>query len=148
MLAAFLAGSLLLDLAVGYGRAALVPEVGMADRYAILSLPGLVGAWFAWQLYGPARARAVAHGALLVAAVVLLPYNVERGEAWRDWYVAGAAAVNRDIDAGLGRDELVRRHGKYLMHWDDRRLAWGIDILRDEGVGPFARLREEPRATR
>jgi hypothetical protein len=61
----FLAGSGLLALAVGYGRSA--PPALMPGRYAILSVPALVAAWFAWERYGDRRPRLLVQGAVLGA---------------------------------------------------------------------------------
>jgi hypothetical protein len=141
-LLAFMGGCVLLALSVGYGRAALVPDVGMPSRYAILAVPAIAAASFAWERYGPARLRPWVQGAIVAAFLVALPFNVRDGWAARDWYVAGMTAVEHDVDAGVPRDELVRRHQRFLLHWDANRLAEGIDILHERGIGPFARMRE------
>jgi hypothetical protein len=31
------------------------------------------------------------------------------------------------------------------MHWDAKRLAWLIDVMQDEGLGLFARVRDTDR---
>ena len=136
-LSCFLAGCFVVSLAVGYGRAALVRTQGLPDRYALLAAPGLLAAWFAWELFGPARVRRVVQGALLAAVLVLLPLNVREGHEWRDWYTSGMRSVERDIDAGMTRDEIVVRNRDFLMHWDEKQLARNIDLLREKGIGPF-----------
>jgi hypothetical protein len=136
----FLGGMVLTALAIGYGRAALVPTEGLADRYALVMTPALLAAWFAWQLFGSPRLRVVVQGGLLVFAVLLLPLNVQRGYEWRDWYTQGMDAVERDIAAGMPREDLVRRHHDFLMHWNPELLSVRIELLRREGIGPFADL--------
>jgi hypothetical protein len=142
-LLAFMGGCVLLALSVGYGRAALVPDVGMPSRYALLAVPAIAAACFAWQRYGPARLRPWAQGAIVAAFVVALPFNVRDGWATRDWYVPNMNAVEHDIDAGVPRDELVRRHRQFLLHWDANLLAEGMDILHERRIGPFARMRTD-----
>jgi hypothetical protein len=119
-LLAFMGGCVLLALSVGYGRAALVPDVGMPSRYALLAVPAIAAACF-----------------------VALPFNVRDGWATRDWYVPNMNAVEHDIDAGVPRDELVRRHRQFLLHWDANLLAEGMDILHERRIGPFARMRTD-----
>jgi hypothetical protein len=140
----FLVGSVLLALSIGYGRAALVPRYGLPDRYALIAMPAMVAAWFAWERYGPARARVWVHGTILAALLVLLPFNIERGRQWRDYYSTGMAAVEHDLDTGVPKAELVKRDGVFLMHWDPEGLARGMHMLRAERIGPFARLNEGP----
>jgi hypothetical protein len=142
-LTCFLGGCLVVGLAVGYGRAALVPSQGLPDRYALLAAPTLFVAWFAWELFGPARVRRVVQGVLLASVLLLLPLNVREGHEWRDWYTNGMRSVERDIRAGASRDEIVARHRDFLMHWDEKQLARDIDLLRKDGTGPFADVPED-----
>lgn len=146
-LTGFLAGAVVMALAIGYGRAATAVERELPARYALLSLPAVLAAWFVVQRYGRAALRGWVHGGLLLLTIALLPLNVAKGYEWRDWYLAGMNAVERDIDAGVPRDALVERHQTFLLHWDAVALGEGIDTLRDERIGPFARLRDEPPAT-
>jgi hypothetical protein len=134
------AGTGLTALAIGYGRAALVPVEGLPDRYVLAAAPALIAAWFAWALFGPSRLRVVVQGGFLVAALLLLPLNVQKGYEWRDWYTDGMDAVERDIGAGMPREELARRHHGFLMHWDAELLSWRMELLRQERIGPFADL--------
>lgn len=140
--AAFLAGMAALAGAVGWGRAAYVPTTGLPDRYAVLAVPLLCCIYLAWVRLGPPPLASWAQAGLLATMVVLLPVNVAEGHRWRDWYTTGMESVERDIDAGASRDEMVARHGDFLLHWDDDKLARRIDLLREKGIGPFAR---EPR---
>ncbi len=123
--------------AVAYGRAALVPTEGLADRYVIITVPAVVAAWFVVQRFGAAGVRRLVQGLVLVGAVVLLPVNWQQGYEWRDWYVGEMRAVERDLDAGVTAEELADRHGEFLMHWDQGELVRRIELLRDAGVGPI-----------
>ncbi|MGH8984327.1 MAG: hypothetical protein ACRDY6_10705 [Acidimicrobiia bacterium] len=144
----FAAGTGLTALAIGYGRAALVPTEGLPDRYALAAAPALIAAWFAWALFGPSRLRVVVQGGFLVAVMLLLPLNVQKGYDWRDWYTDGMDAVERDIDAGMPREELARRHHGFLMHWNAELLSWRMELLRREEIGPLADLEPPPESER
>jgi len=143
-LVAYFAGVGTLALAFGWGRAGLVPTVGLPDRYVLLAVPAVIWAYLVVEAYAPRPLRVAVQGLLLVIACVLLPSNTREGFRWRDWYRDGMQAVMRDIDAGAPRDDLVRRHASYLMAWSPDRLAAGMQMLRDAGIGPFASMRQPP----
>jgi hypothetical protein len=145
--ALFIAGALLTAFGIGYGRASQVATQGVPSRYTYVTLPALLGVWFAWQLFGSRRARTLALGALLLAVLVVLPVNMRRGNAWRDYYAAGMAHLEHDIRAGLPRAELVRRNREFLLHWDPGLLAHDVDLLRKAKIGPFAQMRSAPAPT-
>ena len=127
--------------AVAYGRAALVPTEGLADRYVIITVPALVTAWLAVQRFGPTGVRRAVQGLVVLAALVLLPLNWRQGYEWRDWYVGEMEAVEREIDRGTTAEELARGHGEFLMHWDEDELVARIELLRQEGIGPIGGVR-------
>jgi hypothetical protein len=127
--------------AVAYGRAALVPTEGLADRYAIVTVPALIGAWFVVERLGPGGVRRLVQGLVLAGAVLLLPVNWQRGYGWRDWYAGEMRAVERDIADGATAEELADRHGDFLMHWDHDELVRRIELLRDAGIGPMGDVR-------
>jgi hypothetical protein len=118
----------------GYGQR-------MPDRYALFAALPLLGAVFAWELYAPRRLAAVAVATLAVGLVVLLPYNIRAGFEWRNWYRDGMRAVERDIAAGVPIPELAARHRQFLMHWDEDWLRESMQMLHEEGIGPFAAAR-------
>jgi hypothetical protein len=126
--------------AVAYGRAALVPTEGLADRYVIITVPAIIGAWFVVQRFGAAGVRRLVQGLVLAGAVVLLPLNWQQGYEWRDWYVGEMESVERDLDAGVNAEELADRHGDFLMHWDRDELVRRIELLRDADIGAIGRV--------
>ncbi|MFL5574800.1 MAG: MFS transporter [Gemmatimonadaceae bacterium] len=138
----FAGGTAVLTLAMGWGRAAYVPTVGMPDRYALFAAPSLCASFFVWLLYAPPVASRAAQAGLLVVALAVLPGNAREGLSWRDWYVSGAESVERDVAAGVPRLELARRHREFLLHWNEGMLAERIAMLRQAGIGPLARVRE------
>ena len=129
-----------LALAMGWGRSGLVPEVGMPPRYALLSAPTLAAAYFVWELYGPRRLRRSVALLLLVVTAALVPINTRIGFGWRNWYVGGMDAVERDLQAGVPLAAMAERHRAFLLHWDQAKLEAGMRMLRAAGLGPFGRL--------
>jgi phosphatidylglycerophosphate synthase len=144
-LVCFAGGTAVLTLAMGYGRAAYVPSIGMPTRYVLLAAPALVAAYLVWELYGTPTLRRTVQAGLLVLLIALLPANTRVGLGWRDWYVAGMTAVERDVAAGVPRRELAHRNYPFLLHWNEALCADAIGWLRDAGRGPFARVAERPR---
>jgi hypothetical protein len=147
-LASFLVGAGGVALGVAWSRAALVPTVGLPDRYALATLPILLGSYLAlvtlhpWPGNAPSRSRRSASAvgiAMALVSVVALPLNMHQGASWQHWYDSGAAAVLADIDRGSTTAVLARNHREYLMHWDESGLAWRIELLRAAHIGPFAR---------
>ncbi|HET6468159.1 MAG TPA: hypothetical protein VFG43_07250 [Geminicoccaceae bacterium] len=137
---AFLAGAGGLALAIAWGRSGVRGQ--MPDRYALFSVMGLLGAWYAWQLYGAARQRRIVARLVALAVLVMLPFNLRAGWEWRGWYDAGMGAVEADLAAGVPRLELAERHRVVLMHWNEAFLADAMGKLRDAGLGPFRALRD------
>ncbi len=143
-LLAFFAGGATLALAFGWGRAGLVPTVGLPDRYVLLSAPLLVWAYVVAELYAGTAMRRGVQASLFVLAIVLLPPNTNRGLEWRQWYRTGMQSVVSDIEAGQPRRVLVERHGGFLMRWSPEKLAEGMDLLQRAHIGPFADMRPTP----
>jgi hypothetical protein len=139
---------IVLALGIGWGRAAQYPTIGLPNRYVIFALPALCAAYFAWLLYGRSRAATLVPAALCAAALVLLPWNTRDGLSVRDWYVAGMDAVQRDVDAGATPAVIAEKHTAFLMHWNREGLAERIRMLRDAGIGPFARAAADEPAPR
>jgi hypothetical protein len=133
----------LLILAMGWGRAALVPTWGMPDRYALLAVPILIWSYYVWQLYGPPRFARLVQVGLAALLLTLLPFNTLKGFEWRNWYARGMRAVEADIAAGASPALIAERHRVHLLHWDQPKLEAGIRMLREAGIGPFAALPSE-----
>ena len=133
-----------LALAMGWGRAGLVPEVGMPARYALLSAPTLAATYFVWELYGPVRLRSGIALLLLIVTAALVPLNTRIGFGWRNWYVGGMDAVERDLQADVPLGVMAERHRAFLLHWDQAKLEAGMRMLRAAGLGPFGPSRALP----
>jgi len=131
-------------LAMGWGRAGLVPTVGMPMRYVLFSVPALCTAFFVWELYGSRRFRTLVQRGLLLGMCLLIPFNTMAGFQWRDWYLGGMNAVEQDLLAGTPRSLIAKRHREFLIHWwDETKLAAHMQMLHDTGSGPFAKMRED-----
>ncbi len=135
----FASGCAVLAAAIGWGRAGSVATVGMPDRYTLLSVPMLLAAYFAFELYGGRTVATVGPVALLLAMLVTLPVNSRDGYRWGEWYRGGMDRVTADIDAGVRIDELAERHRVLLLHWNEDMLRSRIRMLHDARIGPFAR---------
>ncbi len=138
----FAGGCAVLVAAIGWGRAGLVPTVGMPDRYTLLSVPILLAAYFAFELFGGRALATLGPVALLLAMLVALPENSRQGYTWGEWYRRGMDRVSVDIDAGVPVDEIAQRHREMLLHWNEDMLRSRIRMLREAGLGPFARARD------
>jgi hypothetical protein len=136
-IAAFMAACAALSLSVAWGRGG---DPGMPDRYSILAVISLIGAFFVSLLYGSGRARALIPAVLTLILLCFLPLNLRTAGGWRNWYVQGMQAVEHDIAAKVSIDDLARRHRVFLMHWSEDRLRDGMMMLRDAGIGPFSTL--------
>lgn len=134
----FAAGSAALVIAMGWGRAGWVPSFGMPDRYALLSVPTLCGAFFVWLLYGPPMLRGRAIAMFALVTVFFLPLNVRAGLGWRDYYLAGMSLVEGDLCRGVDLAELADRHVRFLMHWNRGALQERMRLLEEAGIGPWA----------
>lgn len=130
--------------AMGWGRAAVIAIYGFWPiRYVLLAAPVLLLAFFVWELYGPPALRATVQTSLLLAMVLLIPANTAGGHWWRDWYLGGFAALQRDIETGMSRSLLAERHREYLFHsWSEAQLVDHMRMLHEANMGIFAGVTE------
>ena len=143
----FLGSTAAFALALGWGRAGVILDDDgyWAIRYALLAVPALCAAYFAWELYGPARIRTVVLSALFGTMLLLIPLNTAHGREWGRWYQEGLVALERDIAAGTPFSTLAERHRDFLIHfWDIATLEEHMRMLYDAQLGPFAQVAEDP----
>jgi hypothetical protein len=134
----------LFALAMGWGRAGLVPTVGLPIRYVLLAVPAFCAAFFVWELYGSKHIRNIMQMSLLIIMVVLIPYNTTMGFGWRNWYLTGMNAIEKDLSQHTPHSVLAKHHGKFLIHWwDEKQLTRHIQMLYDNKIGPFADIRKD-----
>jgi hypothetical protein len=135
----FAAAMAALVLAMAWGRAGWVPVYDMPDRYALLSVPALCAAYFAWILYATEAVANRVAIAFAIAGLLALPFNLREGNWWRRWYASGMAAFEQDLSAGLSWQELADKHYKFLLHWDRSGLVESMKMLHDAKIGPLGR---------
>ena len=135
MFAAAMAG---LVLAMAWGRAGLT-IYGMPDYYALLSVPGLCAAYFAWVLYGSGPVRNWTTICFAIASLLALPFNVRDGDAWLSWYVAGMRSFEQDLSTGFSWQELGDKHYKFLLAWNRDALVERMRMLHDAKIGPLGK---------
>ena len=111
----------------------------LPDRYALLSVPALCAAYFAWLLYGPIGARDRIANAFAIAALLALPFNVREGLAGLDWYVTGMQAFEQDLADGLSWQEIGDKNEPFLAHGDGPVLVERMRMLHDAKIGPLGR---------
>jgi hypothetical protein len=140
----FLGNALFFAIAVGWGRAAVVPTVGLQLRYVLLAAPALITAFYIWELYGSPKLREAVQIGLLLIALLLLPFNTKAGFEWRDWYKEGMDKVETEILAGNPPSQIAERNRVFLVHWwDDTKLAEAMLTLKKAGVGPFSKMKAD-----
>ncbi len=139
----FLGGNVIFALAMGYGRATMVPKLGLPMRYVLLAVPTLIICYSSWQLYGSPVTRKIIQWGLFIIMLLLLFQNTRKGFFWRNWYLEGTDAVLQDIKKGVPRSELVTRHQKFLLHWDRDMLTNGMQQLKQAGMGPLKFMKED-----
>jgi hypothetical protein len=144
ILCLFFGNLVLVAIAMGWGRAGLVPTVGLPIRYVLLTVPAFCSTFFIWELYGSKRSRNIMQTSLLIIMAVLIPYNTMMGFGWRNWYLTGMNAIEKDLSQHTQRSLLAKHHGKFLIHWwDEKQLTRHIQMLYDNKIGPFAEIRRD-----
>lgn len=132
-----LGGGFVFALAMGWGRAALIPTYGLPARYALLALPVLIVVYMYWRLYGAINASRLVTYFCAGAVLFLIPANFRAGASWRNWYITGADAVLSDLRLGMPKAELAKKHRVYLLHWNEQLLLQSMTQLQQAGRGPF-----------
>jgi hypothetical protein len=131
-------------LAIGWGRAALVPTVGMPIRYVIFASPILCICYLSWELYGPANLKPIALAGLMALMLFLLPFNARAAFYWRDWYTNGMNTVEKDIAAGLSKAEIAKKHKAFLIHWwEEKDIINHLEMLQHTSHSPFTQFKDK-----
>lgn len=133
----------LFALAIGYGRAGLIPTQGFPIRYVIFAVPALCTAFFIWELYGSPKWQRIFQWGLCLAMCFLLPLNMIAGFVMMgNWYDSVMDAVERDIAVGVPISILAERHRDSLIHWWEKpKLAENIEMLYEDRIGSFAQIK-------
>jgi hypothetical protein len=95
------------------------------------------------RCYAPPSLGGLITSTLFAAVCVLLWPNTEVGLERGRSNAAAAAALARDIRAGLPPYQIVRRHTPFLHPSQDEAQRL-LPMLRRAGIGPFRALRDAP----
>jgi hypothetical protein len=134
----------LLALAMGWGRAGLMPTVGLPNRYALLATPFYCASFLISELYGSQGLRKVVQYGLVILALLVFQLNNLGGFQFRDWYVQGMSMVEVDLERGVSGPILAQRHRDFLIHWwSEEQLLDRMHMLRDAKIGPFEQMEHE-----
>jgi hypothetical protein len=140
----FLGNAFFFAISVGWGRAAVVPTVGLQLRYVLLAAPALITAFYIWELYGLPRLRSAPQIGLLLFTLFLLPFNIKAGFEWRHWYKEGMDKVEAEILSGNPPSQIAERNREFLVHWwDETKITEAMLMLREAGIGPFSKMKGE-----
>jgi hypothetical protein len=132
----------LFTLAMGWGRAGLVPTVGLPIRYVLLTAPIFCTVFFIWELYGSRFSRSIIQNGLLTIMIFLIPYNTMMGFGWRNWYLKGMNAVENNLLHHHQQSLLAKEHRDFLIHWwDEDKLASHMQMLHENKIGPFSQMK-------
>lgn len=139
----FLGTSIIFALAIGYGRAGLVPSVGLPTRYVLLAVPTLIICYSIWELYGLPIMRNMINWGLFISMLVLFVNNTKDGFAWRNYYLGGADTVIKDLKQGIPQSVLIQRHQNFLLHWNKQMLISSMQQLKKAKMGPFKSMKDD-----
>ncbi len=140
----FLGNAIAFAIAVGWGRAAVVPTAGLQLRYGLLAAPALISSFYIWELYGLPKLTSVAQNGLLFVALLLLPFNTKAGFEWRDWYKEGMDKVEKEILSGDPPSIIAKQNKTFLVHWwDETKLAEAMLMLKQARIGPFSKMKAD-----
>ncbi|MDO1446681.1 hypothetical protein Q0590_10490 [Rhodocytophaga aerolata] len=129
------------SIAIGWGRAGLVPQFGMPDRYVILASPLLFICFFASEFF---EKRGFIQVLLFLMMFLLIPYNTRAGFKWHEWYKKGIVGLESDMAKNMTNLELAKENKAFLIHWwGDEKLAEHIKMLEEVNSSPFYK----PKAT-
>jgi hypothetical protein len=139
----FFGGYMMFAAAMGYGRAAWVPTMGLPIRYVLPAVPPVVLCYYTSVLYGPAFLKKGIQWSLCLLLLLFVYGNTKAAFVWKDWYKSGSDAVLWDINHGVPQSELFRRHQPFLLHWNPQYLNERMLQLKRAGMGPFKNMVED-----
>jgi hypothetical protein len=141
--ALFLCSLLVFSAAIGWGRAGLVPQFGMPDRYVLFASPLLFVCFFVSEFFESKRYIQVI---LFLMVCMLIPYNTKAGFVWREWYLKGMTALEVDIAKPMTTLKVAGQNKAFLIRWwDAKKLSEHINMLEEVNSSPFYRPDNEER---
>jgi hypothetical protein len=138
-----IAGTLVLALAIGWGR-----RQGQWSRYAILSAPGLLAVYISTIFPQAAFLGWLLRGILFVAALVAAWPNFTAGGERIDFHHDKMLKFERDLRAGVPPMVLADHYSRppTALHRRQREkdVAADIGLLKRSGVRQFRDVRDDP----
>jgi hypothetical protein len=142
-LALVIAGTLILALAIGWGR-----RQGQWSRYAILSAPGLLAVYISTILPQAASLGWLVRGILFIAALVAAWPNFTAGRQRIDWQHDKMLKFEQELRAGAPPMVLADHYSRppTALHRRQREgdVAAGMRLLKRFGVSQFRNVPDDP----
>jgi hypothetical protein len=136
-IAACLASTAALAIAVGLGRAAIGPGAGLPPRYALLMTSAAIAVFFAAIVArGQAIRRAVPTVLMLAACALIVP-NISVAVEYGRMRAAIADSVQEQINRGMPPDEIAELYARRMLP-GGKQFEEGLMMLRTLHVGPYA----------
>lgn len=138
-LLAAMAGMALVLAGIAVGRAAIGPNAGLQDRYAMILAPLSATIYLAAATV-PERLCGAVRWTLFTVALLLLPLNVRVGLVQGEYTHEVLGPVEAQLGSGFPSDVLAWMHGPALWPGSDDELARRLEMLRNAGMLPDRRL--------
>jgi hypothetical protein len=135
--------TLVVALAIGWGRAPWGAGSLEPTRYAAPAAPTLLCMYFIWEVCGPTLARPFGRAALCVLVFAFLVVNWMKGKELGGEHRGLQDAFRAGVRAGKPIPYLISRHASatYYVH---EQLEGFLRLLRDSGYGDYANLPPDP----
>ncbi len=137
----FFAATVLLALAVGFGRAWMGPKAGFMPRYVTLAVPLLCFLYLLVETYPrPLLATRIRH-TFFILMCVTAAINARKGLRRAVLLEAPIVAVEEDVRAGIPPRSLAARHCEQRgLRAPEAVLAQQFETLRKARLGPYRDL--------
>ena len=133
----FLAGMIVLGLAIGFGRSFIGPRAGFEVRYMTLAAPLLLLVYFHCEVYGNAALRRHVPRTLFILMCILCTLYAGKGIGFSRNLWGYEAKFAQDMREGISPDALGLRYAEQQGPWPrevfSTRLAW----LQKARLGPY-----------
>jgi hypothetical protein len=115
------------------------------NRYVTLMIPLAMVVYLSWALLAPPRIGRAAATALLLAAAACVWPNAAEGNRAGLVRAAQLYRCEADLKAGISVTEFTDRHPE-LYPGNRDQLLKQVRLLKEQRVGSFARLTDDPPA--
>jgi hypothetical protein len=139
-IAFFLASMLAVAFSVAYGRTGH-PTLGdgtgygFSNRYTTIAAPLLAGIYLVW-IAGPSAVSGKLQAVLFIATLLLIPHDTRTGIGCGNALKALEDSLLCDIRSGMSPARVAARHWPWFL-CDEKRMALGLEIMRERGYGPY-----------